>query len=89
MGSLIEAVNVLGSWFYGVMLGIFGVAFYIRRAGGHAVFLAALVGEAVVIGMYATTDLAWLWLNVVGTVVVMFVAWLLSYVWPKKETGGC
>jgi Na+/proline symporter len=84
MGSLIEAVNVLGSWFYGVMLGIFGVAFYIRRAGGHAVFLAALVGEAVVIGMYATTDLAWLWLNVVGTVVVMFVAWLLSYVWPKK-----
>ena len=84
MGSLIEAVNVLGSWFYGVMLGIFGVAFYIRRAGGHAVFLAALIGETVVIGMYATTNLAWLWLNVVGTVVVMFAAWLLSYVWPKK-----
>jgi SSS family transporter len=88
MGSLIEAVNVLGSWFYGVMLGIFGVAFYIRRAGGHAVFLAALLGEAVVIGMYATTDLAWLWLNVVGTVVVMLTAWILSFVWSKKETGG-
>jgi SSS family solute:Na+ symporter len=88
MGSLIEAVNILGSWFYGVMLGIFGVAFYIRRAGGHAVFLAALIGEAVVIGMYSATDLAWLWLNVAGTVVVMILAWLLSYVWPKKETGG-
>jgi SSS family transporter len=88
MGSLIEAVNILGSWFYGVMLGIFGVAFYIRRAGGHAVFLAALAGEAVVIGMYAATDLAWLWLNVVGTVVVMLTAWLLSYAWPQKETGG-
>lgn len=88
MGSLIEAVNVLGSWFYGVMLGIFGVAFYIRRAGGNAVFLAALIGEAVVIGMYTTTNLAWLWLNVVGTVVVMFAAWLLSYIWPQKQNGG-
>jgi hypothetical protein len=47
--------------------------------------LAALIGEAVVIGMYSATDLAWLWLNVAGTVVVMILAWLLSYVWPKKK----
>ncbi len=79
MGSLIEAVNILGSWFYGVMLGIFLVAFYIKSIRGHAVFTAALIGEAIVISMYAFTDVGWLWLNVIGAMAVMFLAVLLQY----------
>jgi Na+/proline symporter len=71
MGSLIEAVNVLGSWFYGIILGIFLIAFYFPRINGTATFWAALLGQAVVILVYRYTDIAWLWLNVVGVVVVV------------------
>ncbi|WP_336517532.1 sodium:solute symporter [Pollutibacter soli] len=78
LGSLIEAVNVLGSWFYGVMLGIFLVAFYMKKIGGNAVFVAAIVGEIIVIGTYAFTDIGWLWLNVIGAVAVVFLAWILQ-----------
>jgi len=78
MGSLIEAVNILGSWFYGVILGIFLVAFYLKHVGGGAVFRAAIFGEAVVITMYVTTELAWLWLNVIGAVTVVLAALTLQ-----------
>jgi SSS family solute:Na+ symporter len=52
MGSLIEAVNVLGSLFYGVILGIFLVAFYFKKIGSNAVFIAAILGECVVIAFF-------------------------------------
>jgi Na+/proline symporter len=74
MGSLIEAVNVLGSWFYGVMLGVFLVAFYMKRVGGNAVFWAAIMGEIVVIAMYRFTDIGWLWLNAIGAISVVLLA---------------
>jgi len=78
MGSLIEAVNILGSWFYGVMLGIFLVAFYLKQVGGDAVFRAAILGEAVVILLYAYTDMAWLWLNAIGAVAVVAAALVIQ-----------
>jgi Na+/proline symporter len=78
MGSLIEAVNVLGSWFYGVMLGVFLVAFYMKRVGGNAVFWAAIIGELLVIAMYRFTDIGWLWLNAVGAISVVILAALLQ-----------
>jgi solute:Na+ symporter, SSS family len=78
MGSLIEAVNVLGSWFYGIILGIFLIAFYFRRISGTSTFWAALFGQAVVLTVYAFTDIAWLWLNVIGVVVVIGVAGVLQ-----------
>lgn len=78
LGSLIEAVNVLGSWFYGVMLGVFLVAFYMKKVGGNAVFVAGIVGEIVVIATYAFTEIGWLWLNVIGSAVVVFLAWLFQ-----------
>jgi len=80
MGSLIEAVNVLGSWFYGVMLGIFLVAFYLKRVGGNAVFWAALAGEVIVISMYRITDIGWLWLNAIGAIAVVILAVLLQLI---------
>lgn len=78
MGSLIEAVNILGSLFYGVILGIFLVAFYMKRVGGRAVFGAALVSELLIITLFALNELGviglgFLWLNVIGALSVMLL----------------
>ncbi|MFZ9660974.1 MAG: sodium:solute symporter, partial [Chitinophagaceae bacterium] len=78
MGSLIEAVNILGSLFYGVILGIFLVAFYVKRVGGKAVFWSAVIAEFLVILVYQFSDLAWLWLNVIGTLFVVIIGLLLE-----------
>ena len=78
LGSLIEAVNILGSLFYGTMLGIFLIAFYVKWIGGTATFWAAFVGEGVVLSCYLFTDISWLWYNVVGCVVVVSVAFVVQ-----------
>jgi SSS family solute:Na+ symporter len=81
--NLIEAVNILGSLFYGVILGIFLVAFYLKRIGGNAVFVAALVGEAVVLYCYFFTELTYLWFNLLGCGVVVLLSLLLQPVLGK------
>ena len=83
MGSLIEAVNVLGSLFYGVILGIFLVAFYLKKIGSNAVFIAAILGELIVIAFffldkYNIIGLGFLWLNVVGALAVVLISLLLQ-----------
>ncbi len=85
LGSLIEAVNILGSWFYGVMLGIFLVAFYLKKVQGNAVFYAAIMGEMLVIAMYAFTDIGWLWLNAIGAIAVVIFAVVAEMVLGKKQ----
>jgi hypothetical protein len=84
LGSLIEAVNILGSWFYGVMLGIFLVAFYLKKVGGNAVFYAAIGGEAIVLSMYVFTGIGWLWLNAIGALAVVILAFVLQQVLRVK-----
>lgn len=79
MGSLIEAVNILGSLFYGVILGIFLVAFYIKSIGGRAVFWSAVVSEIAVVTLFFLNQngiigLSFLWLNVVGAGLVVVIA---------------
>lgn len=81
MGSLIEAVNILGSLFYGTILGIFLVAFYIKRVKGKAVFVAALITELIVIAIYMADVISFLWLNVIGALLVI----VISLVIPSKE----
>ncbi len=78
LDNLIEAVNILGSLFYGTILGIFLVAFYIKRVGANAVFYAALLAEAIVIIVYINTDLAFLWLNPVGCGLVVLLGLLFQ-----------
>ncbi len=90
MGSLIEAVNILGSLFYGVILGIFLVAFYLKKVGSNAVFIAAIIGELIVITFflldkYEIIGLGFLWLNVVGAVAVVLLSLLLQ-LFLKKQT---
>ncbi len=88
LGSLIEAVNILGSWFYGVMLGIFLVAFYLKNVGGNAVFYAAIMGELIVLAMYGLTEIGWLWLNAIGALAVVIIAQLLQFFQQKKDFGS-
>jgi Na+/proline symporter len=87
MGSLIEVVNILGSWFYGTILGIFLCAFYLPRTTGTQVFVAALIAEAFVIYAWKVEWMAFLWLNVLGCLLVMAIAFLLSLISGPKQTS--
>ncbi len=87
--SLIEAVNILGSLFYGPILGIFLVAFYLKKIGGQAVFWAGVLAETLVIGLFILTDrhiigLGFLWLNLVGSAAVILFGLLLQAFVRKK-----
>jgi len=84
LGSLIEAVNLLGSLFYGTILGIFMTAFFIRRAGGTAVFVAAIVAELGVLACFKFTGISFLWYNLIGCALVAIVSLALSGVWPAR-----
>jgi len=87
LGSLIEAVNILGSLFYGTMLGIFVVAFYLKHIGAKAVFYAAIIAEALVIWVYWADVVSFLWLNVIGCLLVMLIAQLLQWMIPSKTAA--
>ena len=88
-GTLIEAVNQVGSYFYGPMLGVFFIAFFVKRVGGSAVFAGAIAGELAIIAVSRFTSIAYLWYNVVGALGVIAVAVPLSYATQRSsaETG--
>lgn len=71
LGSLIEAVNVLGSLFYGTILGIFLVAFMFKQIKGASAFYAAILAEGLVLYMYFYTDISFLWFNLFGSALVI------------------
>ena len=87
LGTLIEAVNILGSLFYGTILGIFLIAFYLKKIGGSATFYSAIVAELVVISCYLFTDIPYLWFNVIGCVVLIILAYLINPLFSKKKTA--
>ncbi len=85
MGSLIEAVNVLGSLFYGTILGIFLVAFYLKRIKGNCVFIASIITEAAVILIYRADIISFLWLNVIGALLVVLISVFLFLIQKKTS----
>ena len=85
LGSLIVAVNKLGSLFYGTILAIFLLAFYTRHVGGIAVFWGAVVGEIAVILCSIFSDMAWLWWNLVGCGVSVIAALLIQMFLPRVD----
>ena len=89
LGNLIEAVNILGSLFYGTILGIFIVAFYFKKIGGSATFMAAIITEIIICGCWLKNIMAFLWLNVLGCLLVIIIAMALQYSnnLKKKEEG--
>jgi SSS family solute:Na+ symporter len=78
IGNLLEAVNILGSYIYGTILGVFLVAFYIRHVNGKAVFYAAVITELIVCICGWQKVVAYLWLNLIGCVLVVLIAMLLQ-----------
>lgn len=88
--SLIEAVNVLGSLFYGVILGIFLVAFFLKRVGGKAVFAAAVITELFILFIFyliktKVISLGFLWLNPIGAGGVILISQLLQLMFPGRK----
>lgn len=78
LGSLVEAVNEVGSYFYPVLLGVFALAFFFKRVRGSAAFWAMLTGEAAIVACSLFTHIAFLWFNVIGTLVVVVAGLLFS-----------
>jgi len=86
--NLIQFVNIVGSLFYGTILGIFLAAFYIRRLGGTAVFWAAIIAEVIIFYCYKFTDIAFLLYNIIGCVTVIVLAFLLQLFLPAPPEKG-
>jgi Na+/proline symporter len=85
LDNLIQAVNILGSLFYGTVLGIFTVAFFLRRVQGIAVFVAALLSEALVIVLFLRTNVGFLWYNVIGCAAVVLISATASAFLPRAR----
>ncbi|PRB06047.1 sodium:solute symporter [Chryseobacterium sp. MYb7] len=88
MGSLIEAVNVLGSLFYGPILGIFLVAFYYKKIDGPNVFIAVILSEITVIAVYQFDIVSFLWLNVIGAAAVIIFSAIGLLFYKQKEVNS-
>ncbi|MEM6643220.1 MAG: sodium:solute symporter [Bacteroidota bacterium] len=91
--NLIEAVNIVGSIFYGTVLGIFLVAFFLKQVNGNAVFIGAIAAQLIVIVIHFLTlaeviSLSYLWYNVVGCAGTMLISVLFEYSSPKRRTGS-
>jgi len=84
IGNLLEAVNILGSYIYGTILGVFLVAFYIKHVNGKAVFYAAVLTEVIVCVCGWQKVVAYLWLNLIGCVLVVLFA-LIIQLFLKSE----
>jgi len=76
--NLIQAVNIVGSVFYGVVLALFLVAFFIRRVGGTAIFWAALMAQALVFALYFSLNISYLWYNFIGCAACVLFSLLIQ-----------
>ncbi len=76
--NLIQFVNIIGSIFYGTILGIFLVAFYFKRIQGNAVFIAAVITEGIVLAVFFSDALGYLWLNLIGALGVIILAHIIQ-----------
>jgi SSS family transporter len=88
LGSLIETVNLLGSLFYGSLLGIFGLAFFFPRVTAPAAFYGVLIGQAVVFAAKYYTSLAFLWFPLLGAATVIVSAIALNLLLPSRPAEG-
>ncbi|MEP7171359.1 MAG: sodium:solute symporter, partial [Bacteroidota bacterium] len=85
MGNLLEAVNIIGSLFYGTILGIFLVAFYFKNITGSATFYAAIITELTIVCLWWFNVTAFLWLNVIGCLLVILFAFIIKSAFPKTN----
>jgi SSS family transporter len=87
LGSLIEAINMVGSLFYGSLLGVFVLAFAFKSATSTGAFIGLIIGEMAVLATWKLTTISFLWYNVVGCLVVVMVGMLISSFSPRSSTA--
>jgi len=85
LGTLVEAVNLYGSLFYGTVLGIFILAFGFKWVRSTAAFVGALGGQALLLSLYFLTTIPWLWYNVLGPMAVVGLALIISILFKKRQ----
>lgn len=83
--NLIQFVNIIGSIFYGTILGIFVVGFYLKWIKGNAIFIAAIISQCIVIGVYNAELVTYLWLNFIGCLSVTLIAILIQLLSSNKK----
>ena len=84
--NLIQAVNILGSLFYGTILGIFLVAFFVKRVEGTAVFIAALIAQAIILYIhFSEMEIAFLWYNLIAPAIVVVLSMILQLIFPSHQ----
>jgi len=93
LGTLVEAVNILGSLFYGTVLGVFVLAFFFKWVDGTSAFIGALCGQCLVLYLFNNTDIVFLWYNVFGCLTVIACALVLTAFIriirnPRSPSGG-
>ena len=82
--NLIQLVNIIGSVFYGTILGIFLVAIFIKKVKGKAVFWSALISELIIIILFSKDIVSFLWLNVIGTTLTIFLSLIIQKIFNEK-----
>jgi Na+/proline symporter len=83
--NLIQATNIIGSIFYGVVLGLFLVAFFLKWIGGTAVFWAAIAAQVLVFTMYATLKISYLWYNLIGCAACMLLSIAIQMMFGRRS----
>ena len=81
--NLIQATNIIGSIFYGVVLGMFLVAFFLKWIGGTAVFWAAVISQALVFILYFSLNISYLWYNFIGCALCMAISAIIQAFLPR------
>jgi SSS family transporter len=85
LGNLLEAVNKLGSYIYGTILGVFVVAFYLKKVRGTSVFIAAVITEIIICIMGYYQVIAYLWLNAIGCILLIIIAGVINILMPGER----
>ena len=84
--NLIEAVNIIGSLFYGTILGLFLIAFFFKRIGGHAAFAAGICAELIVLVLFfSSIKIGYLWFNMIGCVLAILIALMLQMILNTRK----
>ena len=87
LDNLIQAVNILGSIFYGTILGLFVVAFFVRRVTATPVLIGAAVAQATVLVLFFTSDIGFLWYNVIGCGIVVALSSAITWLQPARTAS--
>ncbi len=83
--NLIQLVNIIGSIFYGTILGVFVAAIFIKKIKGQAIFYAAIISEILIIGLFYLDLFGYLWLNVIGTALTLLLGFILQLLLPNEK----